>query len=360
MRLAALDRPNTAWLGVALALAGEEFGLERMRALLERLGDPAAGFAAGPRRRDERQVDRDAHDRGAPRAPTGLRVGAYISPHVRGWYERLDTDARGVRGGASARVRADAEAVGATQFEVLTAAAFADFAARGVEVAAVEAGLGGRLDATNVLDARVVLLTNVGLEHTEVLGDTREEIARGEARGGGAGRDRRAPGRRVARRSLPGERGRRLGGAREAAEAFLGRPIDHDVPRCALPGRLEVRGEREVATAPTRPRRRLAARAPARAGRLHRSSPRSCATRTPGHARARSPRRARRSSRPGRRNAARAARRSDSRARAEPHFDACRDRRRPARRRSGPRARSSAAPFSSTGSLYLLADLHGR
>ena len=94
-----------------------------------------------------------------------------------GWWERLDTDAAGFEA-AVARVRPDAEALGATQFELLTAAAFADFAARGVEVAAVEAGLGGRLDATNVLGAGVVLLTNVGLEHTEILGTTRRQIAR--------------------------------------------------------------------------------------------------------------------------------------------------------------------------------------
>ena len=60
---------------------------------------------------------------------------------------------------------------------MLTAAAFADFAAQGVERVAVEAGLGGRHDATNVIDAPVVLLTNVGLEHTDVLGGTRELIA---------------------------------------------------------------------------------------------------------------------------------------------------------------------------------------
>ena len=109
-----------------------------------------------------------------------------------GWWERLDTDAEGFEA-AIARVRADAEAVDATQFELLTAAAFADFAARGVEVAAIEAGLGGRFDATNVLDAPVVLLTNVGLEHTEVLGETRARDRQGEARGGSSGRDRRAP-----------------------------------------------------------------------------------------------------------------------------------------------------------------------
>jgi dihydrofolate synthase/folylpolyglutamate synthase len=65
----------------------------------------------------------------------------------------------------------------ATQFEVLTAAALAEFDAAGVDVAAIEAGLGGRYDATNVLAAPVVVLTNVGLEHTDVLGHTRDAIA---------------------------------------------------------------------------------------------------------------------------------------------------------------------------------------
>src|SRR5207237_183905 len=65
-----------------------------------------------------------------------------------------------------------------TQFETLTAAALTEFAVAEVDVAVVEAGLGGRLDATNVLDAGVVVLTNVSLDHTDVLGDTREQIAK--------------------------------------------------------------------------------------------------------------------------------------------------------------------------------------
>ena len=79
---------------------------------------------------------------------------------------------------AVARVREPAEELGATQFEALTAAALAEFAEADVDVAVVEAGLGGRLDATNVVDAPVVLLTNVALEHTEVLGETLEQIAK--------------------------------------------------------------------------------------------------------------------------------------------------------------------------------------
>ena len=72
--------------------------------------------------------------------------------------------------------RLPAELGETTQFEVLTVAALLAMAEAGVEAAAVEAGLGGRLDATNVLGAPVVVLTNIALEHTEVLGDTRELI----------------------------------------------------------------------------------------------------------------------------------------------------------------------------------------
>ena len=89
--------------------------------------------------------------------------------------------AEAVFGAAVERVRAEvaglpAELGETTQFEVLTVAALLAFAESGVEAVALEAGLGGRLDATNVVEAPVVVLTNIALEHTEVLGDTRELI----------------------------------------------------------------------------------------------------------------------------------------------------------------------------------------
>ena len=108
-----------------------------------------------------------------------MRTGAYTSPHVSGWGERIQVGAQEVDiERALERVRPAAEALGATQFEALTAAALLEFSESEVDVAVVEAGLGGRLDATNVIDAGVVLLTNVDLEHTEVLGETREQIAK--------------------------------------------------------------------------------------------------------------------------------------------------------------------------------------
>ena len=170
----------------------------------------------------------------------GLRVGAYTSPHVSGWHERLDTDPATFER-AIERVRP--HAAGATQFEVVTAAALAEFAAQAVDVAVIEAGLGGRLDATNVVDGRVVLLTNVGLDHADVLGETREQIAREKlavAKPGAIvvlGEPEWAP--------LVPANETRVGGAREAAEAFIGRPLPA-APPVELPGRLEWRGPDEV------------------------------------------------------------------------------------------------------------------
>jgi dihydrofolate synthase/folylpolyglutamate synthase len=181
----------------------------------------------------------------------GLRVGAYLSPHVRSWAERIRIDGTEADLAAALRaVRPAAEPLDATQFEVLTAAALAAFRDGGVEAAAIEAGLGGRHDATNVLDAtRVVVLTNVSLEHTEVLGSTRQAIATEKlavvrpgnvvvlgvavwedaARAAGAGRVVVAD-----------------GGARplavEAARAFLGTEVDDSaLDEVRLPGRLERR-----------------------------------------------------------------------------------------------------------------------
>ena len=133
-------------------------------------------------------------------------------------------------------MRADAEAVDATQFEVLTAAAFADFADRGATSAAIEAGLGGRHDATNVIGARVVLLTNVGLEHTDVLGATREEIAREKLAVAGPRATVVLPDGEFAH-LVGGDA--RIGGAEEAVEAFLGRRVP--LAEAQLPGRLEIR-----------------------------------------------------------------------------------------------------------------------
>ncbi|HKU59559.1 MAG TPA: Mur ligase family protein [Gaiellaceae bacterium] len=220
---------DVAWLESLSPWPTDGFGTERMRALLERLGNPQRAFDA------VHVVGTKGKSTAARRIAATIGGRAYTSPHVSGWHERLQTDPEGFAR-AVARVRADAEAVGATQFEVVTAAAFADFAASDVEHAAVEAGLGGRHDATNVIDAHVVLLTNVGLEHTEVLGDTREEIAREKLAVAGPNATVVLPDTEFAH-LVAGEV--RIGGAREAASAFLGRDVD--LAEASLPGRLEIR-----------------------------------------------------------------------------------------------------------------------
>ncbi|HET7137252.1 MAG TPA: hypothetical protein VFI04_02765 [Gaiellaceae bacterium] len=221
--------PATRWLESLSPWPTDGFGTERMTVLLERLGNPQRAFRA------VHVVGTKGKSTAARRIARTVGGPAYTSPHVAGWHERLDTDPGGFER-AVARIRRAAEAVGATQFEALTAAAFADFAERGATVAAIEAGLGGRYDATNTIRAPVVLLTNVGLEHTDVLGETREQIAA----------EKLAVATPEATVILPDEEfahlvpgATRIGGAAEAAEALLGEP--RPLAEAALPGRLELR-----------------------------------------------------------------------------------------------------------------------
>jgi dihydrofolate synthase/folylpolyglutamate synthase len=221
---------DLSWLESLSPWPEDGFGLERMQALMERLGRPERTFEA------VHVVGTKGKSTAARRIAGTIGGRAYTSPHVEGWHERLQTDPGGFVT-AIARVRSDAEAVGATQFETLTAAAFADFAANGLRAVAVEAGLGGRYDATNVIDAKVVLLTNVGLEHTDVLGDTREAIAREKLAVAAPGATVVLPDEEFAN-LVPG-RELLIGGTREAAAAFLGREVE--LAEASLPGRLELR-----------------------------------------------------------------------------------------------------------------------
>jgi dihydrofolate synthase / folylpolyglutamate synthase len=119
----------------------------------------------------------------------GVSAGACVSPHAARWSERVLVRGEEVGSAAFAaaveRAAIAAETVNrsleegeaVTQFELATAAAFVAFAAARVEAAVVEAGLGGRLDATNTIPSKVTVLTSVGLDHTEWLGETEEEIA---------------------------------------------------------------------------------------------------------------------------------------------------------------------------------------
>jgi dihydrofolate synthase/folylpolyglutamate synthase len=227
----------------------EEFGLGRIRVLLAELGDPQLRFPAIHVVGTNGKTSTTLLCAALLRAE-GLRVGAYVSPHVRGWEERIQVDGEPADlEQALARVRT--HAAGATQFEVLTAAALAEFGAQAVDVAVVEAGLGGRHDATNVLDARVVVLTNVSLEHTEVLGETREAIAAEKLAVVSPGAvvvlgepEWEAPARANGAARVDVVAASNLALATAAAEAFLGRPVDpHQAESLRVPGRLERRSE---------------------------------------------------------------------------------------------------------------------
>ena len=272
----------------SLEPVGWRLGLERMRKLTTALGLPQHRFASvhvvGTNGKSS--VTRmtaallEAH---------GLRAGALVSPHTERWSQRTliggeEIDpaqwAQAVEQVARAAGGVDRsleEGETVTQFEAATAASFLALAGAKVEVAVIEAGLGGRLDATNTLPSKVTVLTSIGLDHTEWLGETEVEIAAeklavlrdqttlvlGEVsaevtalaeatvRGRGARLVRAPsdPGPEVRLRA-PGEFQRRnFAIACAAAEAFLGRPLEPDrvaatAAEVTVPGRLERIAER--------------------------------------------------------------------------------------------------------------------
>jgi dihydrofolate synthase / folylpolyglutamate synthase len=172
----------------SLELFGMRFGLDRMRRMMTALGSPQRRFASihvvgtNGKSSTTRMI-------AAILQRHGLRTGAYLSPHLVSYAERVQVAERDLSTGAFAaavaRAAWAAERVNhtlaeddhVTQFELLTAAALWALAEQEVEVAVVEAGLGGRYDATAVIESAVTALTNVGLEHTRWLGPTVRDIA---------------------------------------------------------------------------------------------------------------------------------------------------------------------------------------
>jgi dihydrofolate synthase/folylpolyglutamate synthase len=117
----------------------------------------------------------------------GLKVGAYTSPHLERVNERMSIDGIAVDDDAfdemlyAVSLVEESLGVHPSYFEIVTAAAFRWFADEAVDVAVVEVGMGGTWDATNVVDGRVAVVTNVSIDHADYLGNTREEIAREKA-----------------------------------------------------------------------------------------------------------------------------------------------------------------------------------
>jgi dihydrofolate synthase/folylpolyglutamate synthase len=166
---------------------GMRLGLENIRRLVEAFGHPEAAFrsvhVAGTNGKGSTAAFVNSILRAA-----GFQVGLYTSPHLLDFRERILVDGRPIREEALAALTA--EIAGAidrlftpsplsspTFFEAATALAFLHFARARVDWGVIEVGLGGGSDATNVLQAEVSIITNIGLEHQEHLGDTLESIA---------------------------------------------------------------------------------------------------------------------------------------------------------------------------------------
>jgi dihydrofolate synthase/folylpolyglutamate synthase len=173
---------------LGLELFGMRFGLDRMHKLMTVLGLPQRRYASihvvGTNGKSS-----TTRMTAAILERHGVATGIYTSPHLRGFPERIEVREQPLGEVAFAeavsRAAHAAELVNrtlpegdeVTQFEALTAAAFHALAVAGVDVAVVEAGLGGRWDATNVIPSKVQVLTSVGLDHTRWLGDTVADIA---------------------------------------------------------------------------------------------------------------------------------------------------------------------------------------
>jgi len=168
----------------ARTTSGTKFGLERTEAILARLGSPhrklTAIHVAGTNGKGSVVATAEAL-----LSSPGRRIGRYTSPHLIDFRERISVNSVPIPEEVVLEflqkwIQA-AEEMGATFFELTTALAFDWFARQEVDIAVIETGLGGRLDSTNVLTPRVATVTSIGLDHTELLGDTLEAIAREKA-----------------------------------------------------------------------------------------------------------------------------------------------------------------------------------
>jgi len=157
-----------------------KFGLDRTKALLALLGNPheriRSFHIAGTNGKGSVVATLYTILRGK-----GMSVGRYTSPHIVDFRERIVVDDKQISEREVlefiARWENDFERLGATFFEITTALAFEHFASRGVDVALIETGLGGRLDSTNVIMPIVAAVTSIGIDHVEYLGDSIAEIA---------------------------------------------------------------------------------------------------------------------------------------------------------------------------------------
>jgi dihydrofolate synthase / folylpolyglutamate synthase len=168
----------------ARTTSGTKFGLERTEAILTRLGSPHKKLSAIHVAGTNGKGSVVATAESLLSAP-GRKIGRYTSPHLIDFRERITVSSEPIPEEAVLEFLEKwipaAEEMGATFFELTTALAFDWFARQEVDIAVIETGLGGRLDSTNVLRPRVATVTSIGLDHTDLLGDTLEAIAREKA-----------------------------------------------------------------------------------------------------------------------------------------------------------------------------------
>ena len=162
---------------------GSRPGLERISAMMETLGNVQDGLKfvhiAGTNGKGSVSAMLSAVLTAA-----GYRTGLFISPYIMRFNERMQINGQAISDEALAEVvelvkpAADALPDGATEFEIITAAAFLWFAREKCDIVVLETGMGGRLDATNVIRTNeCAVITTIGLDHTQYLGDTLGQIA---------------------------------------------------------------------------------------------------------------------------------------------------------------------------------------
>ncbi len=167
------------------AYQASKLNLERIRAILARLGNPQEKFQAVHVAGTKGKGSTAAMCESILRA-SGVRTGLYTSPHLHTFRERIRVN------GEFISRQAVVEGIGRLRsipddypdvlvFELITALAFDHFARSGIEFAIVEVGLGGRLDATNVITPRVSIITSISFDHMAILGNTLAQIAREKA-----------------------------------------------------------------------------------------------------------------------------------------------------------------------------------
>lgn len=169
----------------ASELARADFNLDRMERLMHLLGDPHRAYPVLHVTGTKGKGSVCALSAAALQA-AGLRVGLYISPHLLDYAERIQVNAIPIPHAHLVETLEDlkpyiAQVPYLTTFEITTALAFLYFARQNVDIAVIEVGLGGRLDATNIVWPQVSAITSISYDHIAVLGNTLAQIAREKA-----------------------------------------------------------------------------------------------------------------------------------------------------------------------------------